>query len=299
MQVQLLPLLLLTACAAPGPSAQLRPVGELPQEYRDTWVAWVERDPGWPAIRSRVLDDPQLTSFLVDNLARIMLRAYRGGAIVGAHDPGVGPFERARAELTRLGSASVPTLAELMAIGDGTASLLCGDVLVDIGAAALDYVPRLLERGAALERARGAELLGRLPHSGGGEADLLRTLGLCLLEDPDWAVRKASAVALGRRGSQHIELGPTRQTLSRALSDGDGDVSRAAVLALARLGDPLAVPALLNHLERAQRSADLVSYEAGQRALRALTGTRAAQTPREWRDWWRANRPAPRSGGNR
>lgn len=295
----LLPLLILTACAAPGPSANLRPVGELPREYRDTWVAWVERDPGWPQIRARVLGDPQLTSFLVDNLARTMLRAYRGGAISGVHDPGVGPFERARAELTRLGAASVPTLAELMAIGDGTASLLCADVLEQIGAPGLDYVPRLLQRESALERARGAELLGRLPHSGEGEADLLRALGTLLLEDPDWAVRKASALALGQRGGQHVEVGPTRQTLSRALTDGDGDVSRAAVLALARLGDPLAVPALLNHLERAQRSADLVSYEAGQRALRALTGTNGAKTPREWRDWWRANRPAPRSDGNR
>lgn len=295
----LLPLLLLAACAAPGPSANLRPVGELPTEYRDAWVAWVERDPDWSQIRARVLEDPQLTSFLVDNLARTMLRAYRGGAIAGVHDPVVGPFERARAELTRLGAASVPTLVELMAIGDGTASFLCAGVLEKIGAPALDYAPRLLQREVATERARGAELLGRLPHSGEGEADLLRALGTLLLEDPDWAVRKASALSLGQRGSRHIEVEPTRQLLSRALADGDKDVSRAAVLALARLGDPLAVPALLNHLERAQQGADLVSYEAGQRALRALTGAGEPQTPREWRDWWRANRPAPRSGGNR
>ena len=170
---------------------------------------------------------------------------------------------------------------------------------MEIGGPALDYVPRLLQRESAPERSRGVEVLGRLPHSGAAEEELLAALAVCLLEDSDWTVRKASAVALGLRGRQHIELDSARRALSRALSDGDGDVSRSAVLALARLGDPQAVPALLNHLERVKRSADLVSYEATQRALRALTGSGESRTPREWRDWWRVNRRAPREGGNR
>lgn len=292
-------LLLVLACAAPEPTGEVRRVGELPPEYRDTWMAFVDEDPAWPEIRGRALEDPRLTSFLVDNLARVMLRAYRGGAIGGAHDPSVGPFERARAELARIGAPAVPTLAELMAIGDGTAAHLCGELLAEIGSPALGYVGGLLDRDAAQERARAADLLGRLPHAGEGEEALLEALAARLADDPDWSVRKASAEALGHRAARHRVVDPTRRALSAALTDEDGEVARAAAFGLARLGDPQAIPALLNYLERTQRAADLLSHEAGQRALRALARTGEPRSPREWRDWWRANRPPARGGGNR
>ena len=96
-----------------------------------------------------------------------------------------------------------------------------------------------------------------------------------------------------------MELEATRQVLSRALTDAEPEVARAAAFALARLGDPQAIPALLNYLERSDRRADLLSYEACQRALRALSGTAEAWTPRQWRDWWRLHRPAPASRGKR
>jgi hypothetical protein len=292
--------LLLAACAGPhAPAGKLRPVGQLPEDYRDTWVAWVDQDPAWPEIRARALEDPRMTRFLVDNLARIMLRAYRGGAIAGAHEPEVGPFERSRAELARIGAPAVPTLAELMAIGDGSAALLCGDLLVEIGSPALGYAPQLLERDSALERERAAALLGRLPHAMDDEGGLLEALALRLEEDPEWTVRKASAEALGYRGSRHVEVETTRKVLSRALTDAEPEVARAAAFALARLADPAGIPSLLNYLERCDRSADLLSYEAGQRALRALSGATEAWTPRQWRDWWRTHRPAPSSGGKR
>jgi len=297
----LLPLLLVAACAAPTPEpeGEVRRVGELPSEYRDAWMAFVDDEPDWPDVRARALEDPKLTSFLVDNLALVMLSSYRGGAIGGAHDPTVGPFERARADLARIGAPAVPTLAELMVIGDGTAAHLCGVLLAEIGAPALEYVPRLLARESAQERARAADLLSRLPHAKGEEEELLAALAALLEGDADWTVRKASAEALGHRGARHSVVAPTRRALSAALYDEDIEVARAAAFALARLADPQAIPALLNYLERAQRAADLVSYEAGQRALRALSRTDRARTPREWRDWWRANRPPARGDGNR
>jgi HEAT repeat protein len=274
----------------------MRRVGELPEAYRETWVAWVEDKPNWPELREAALADERLTAFLVDNLARVMLRAYRAGAIANANSLEVGPFERARAELRRLGGASVPTLAELMAMGDGTAAHLCAEVLTDIGRPAVSYVAMLLDRESATERARGADLLGKLPYFGDGEPDLRTALVERLDDDPDWQVRKASAEALGRRSTRDIETGQARAALSRALSDGDPEVARAAAFGLGRLGDPGAIPALLNYLERADRAADLVSYEAAQRVLRALTRSTKARTPREWRDFWRNRRVQPAGG---
>ncbi|MDA1264402.1 MAG: HEAT repeat domain-containing protein [Planctomycetota bacterium] len=289
---------LLAACASePKSTARLRPVGELPPVYKDTWVAWVEQAADWSERREAVLADPKLASFLVDNLARTMLKSYRAGAIAGAHDLRVGPFERSRAELVRMGAHAVPTLAELMAIGDATTALLCGEQLVEIGRPSIDYVLGLLERKEPHARARAAEVLGQLPHAGAKEPAVVAAL-VAATGDAEWFVRESATEALGHRGTRATEIGPTRQALSRALMDDDPEVGRAAAFGLARLADPEAIPALLNFLERAEREADLVSYEAGQRALRALSRTQKSRSPREWRDWWRANRPSRTSGGN-
>lgn len=288
-------LLLLAACAASdgGSTARMRSVEELPEAHRETWVAWVERDPRWPELRERALADEELTAFLVDNLARVMLKSYRSGEIAGVHDPEVGPFERARAELLRLGAPAVPTLAELMAIGDGTAAYLCRDLLVEIGRPAIDYAVGLLERESATARARAAQVLAHLPHAGDGEAAVQAALA-CRADEDEWQVREQAVIALGHRGARDARTDRVLGPLSRALADEDPAVARAAAAALTRCGDPRAVPALMNFLQRAHRDADLVSYQAGQQALQALTGTSRPRTPREWRDLWRSRKPVDR-----
>ncbi len=294
--------LLLAACAAPArststsseASSKLHRVGELPERYHDIWVAWVDEDPDWPKLREEALGDPDLTRFLVENLARILVRTYRSGAIAPMHDPHVGPFERARAELLRIGAPAVPTLAELMAVADSSTAQLCADLLVEIGEPALDYVPALLGREQTSDRARAALLLGRLPHAGRREEALLAELARMVTEDPDWGVRQACVRALGLRAARQVSNDTARRALERALTDPEADVARAAAQALSDLGEQRSIPALLNFVERAERGADLASFEVAQRALRRLSHTGRSRSAREWRDWWRANLPPQR-----
>lgn len=294
--MRFLPLLLCLAACASNEGIEVKRVGELPTEYRDLWVAFADEDPNYPELREEALTDPGRTTFLVENLTRTMLISYRRGEFAKAGDMEVHPFERCRAELIRLGEASVPTLAELMAIGDGTVAHICSELLVEIGRPSLGYVTSMLDREDPEERARVVVLLRDLPNGKAEEDGILAALADRLASDEDWLVRKSCAETMGYRGARHLRVDECRSALSRALSDEDIEVSKAAALALGRLNDVRAVPALLNFLERAHREADIISYESCQISLRALTGQKSSRTPREWRDWWRANRPRPDRG---
>lgn len=276
-----------TACAA-GPERGVRSLDELPPAHRELWVAWLADEPDWPERRARALEDGALTGFLVDNLAREMLRAYGRGEIASLGSGSHGPFERARAELAILGEHAVPTLGELLVIGNGATGMLAGDVLAEIGRPALDYVAALLERPSPTARRRAAELLARLPHGRGREGAVRDALVARLDRDPDWSVRAAVCGALGARGARDVETAPWRRALVAALGDGERSVTRGAVQALAALEDPAAVPALIRFLERSQGDGDLAGYRVAQDVLQGLTGTAQRRTPAGWGDWWRA-----------
>jgi hypothetical protein len=77
------------------------------------------------------------------------------------------------------------------------------------------------------------------------------------LGDSDWAVRRASAEALGDLGDPQAV-----PALIKALGNGDRDVRRAAAEALGKLGDPQAVPALIQALGDRSENVRRASAEA-------------------------------------
>jgi len=283
----------LAGCAGSGSSAGVKTLSELPPEYRELWKAWLTEQPDWAERRTAALEDPRQTEFLVDNLARAMLATYVRRGSAGHYPKANDVFERSQTELVTLGEHSVPTLIELIAIGDGSTAFLCVELLVRIGRPALAATAELLERDEDLARQRGAELLGQLPHGRALEPELRGALIRHLESDPDWATRASCAESLGRRGYRDVETETVRRALSRALGDDDPEVARAAVLALVRLDDPAAIPALINYLQRSETAGEFIGNRLAQAGLRGLSHTTQNLTPKQWRSWWREHRPPP------
>lgn len=283
--------LALAACGAPPakPDAVV-PIAELPPRHQEVWRAYHAGGAPWIVERERVLDDPELARFLVDNLVGEMVRAYDRSrlAVTGRKD---GPFERARAELVVFHEESTPVLVELVRIGDGVVAFLARDVLVEIGAESVGASLGLLADRDERVRQRGAELQAELGGPAAPEVEEAARARLVELvaDDPSWAVRALAAKALGRRGRVARETSRARVALVAALGDDDPAVVQAAVEALADLGDPRGVPSLIEAYEAAQRGGQLKTLQAARRSLRALTGT-DRESPDAWRAFWQAER---------
>lgn len=287
-----LPLLVALGCAATddgaaGDPPRPRRLSELPEEHRVVWTAWTERAEDWPAVRARALADESVTLFLVENLTREMVRAFLAGDLSRGHESTAGRYDRARAELLILGAPAVPTVAEVMAIGDGAVAQVCSELLVAIGVEALPYVTGLLDRDERAARERAALVLAELPRDPARDGDAHAALAARLADDDAWTVRVACAGAVAARGARARDTTPARRALAAALGDEDAAVAAAAAAGLGRLGDRRAVPALINHLERCDRRADVNGFQAAGRALRRLTGASGPRFPEEWRAWWR------------
>ena len=269
---------------------------ELPEGYAEAWRLWLADDPSWPEARTAATRDERLASFLVDNIAREMMTAYGNGEIATIGAEGHGRFERARADLIVMREHSVPALVELMGVGNSQVDLLVSDILREVGRPA---IPAVLEQPAREDREearmRAAKLLGDLPHALDREPEVRTALERRLADDPVWIVRAKAAEALGKRGTRDRQTAHTRRALASALGDDDVGVSRSAALALERLDDPAAIPALINYLQRAIADADIVTLRVAQRALKSLSGEPDERDPAGWRAWWREARPAPRS----
>ncbi len=71
------------------------------------------------------------------------------------------------------------------------------------------------------------------------------------LKNPDWRIRRISAVQLGdKRGSQVV------QGLIEALNDPREEVSMAAGESLVKIGDPQAIAALSDHCHKLEKRMD-------------------------------------------
>jgi len=285
----------LGACASAGseaqpPAGRVVALADLPAEKRELWTSWIEERADWPERRARAALDPDLAGFLAQNLFRVMARDFgrSGPAALGER---LGAFERARADLIALGPAAAPVLVELVVVGDGVTCWLAGDVLalMDEAEVVLPVAAGLADERAETRR-RAAELLAKLPHARGDEPAVAAALERALFSDPEWPVRAQAALAVASRGARAPTREPARRVLARALADPDPAVGEAACEGLARLGDPRAVPALIEHLERAAGGGRLASLQAAQSALRALSGAAIAMDPAAWRAWWRENR---------
>ena len=281
---------LLGSCAsgpapAEGSGAAIVPAASLPERERAAWEAWKKGGASWELERERALADPALARFLVDNLIRVLVRSYDRSAIARAGEA-PGPFERAQADLVALAPLSAPVLARLVAVEDGIVAFLAADTLAQIGAPAVEPALALLEEPAAEPRRRGAELLAGLPPAGDAEARVVDALARRAAEDEAWIVRAQSLRTLGARGAREAERGRHAALLSRALRDPDPTVVATALEALGALGEPRAVPAVIDALARAGAAGDPGAARAAQAALERLTGERGERDPAAWRRVW-------------
>ena len=269
----------LAACGAPAasepsparPRAELTRTSELPERHRELLAAYGRGGADWERARGAALEDVELERFLVDNLVIEMVRAW--SAMAGETAPrSRAAFERAQGELVRLGPRSVPLLIGLLEAPDGVVGQLAARTLERIGRDAVGAAVSLLSSPQRDARRRAAELLERLPHATDGEVAAQAGLARALDADPEWIVRAQAALALGARGARDRDTEPARRALERALGDADPAVAASAADGLARLGDPLALPALIGALERAVAAGDLRFVHALERALQASSG---------------------------
>ena len=282
--------LVLAACA--GGSARPEPltkVSELPADQRELLMAYGRGGPEWDRLREEVRRDPERARWLCENLLLELFRAY-DNAHLAAMGETRGPFERARDELVFFHEASLPLLAELLSARDGIVPVVAGEVLRRIGEDAVPQVAEVLDHEDPRARRVAAELLADLPNVGGEEDLLQERLAQAAQTDGEWIVRAQAARSLGARGANHRHTRVAREGLQVVLSDEDPAVAREGAQALGVLGDPAAVPALLNYIERAERAADVRGFQAAQDTLKGLTGTRTSRDPRGWRDFWRDHR---------
>lgn len=287
-------------CAACGSTKEKKPeydpkdgrvagLDEVPTHYRDAWAAWLAGGEEWKAARPAAVADPELRQALVDNWIIVMGRFYSGRALA-ARGQMPGPFSRAQRELVLLGMQSAPSLVELVRAGDEVAATLAADTLEQMEEPRVcALVAPLLADDDAQVRRRAANLLARLPNARDDEAAVREALVAATQDDDEWMVRAQAVRALGERGAKASRTDPYRQALLRALLDEDPAAREAACRALAKLGDPMAIPALISHLEQQLRGGGRPSgVRAAQAALQQLSGRRESWNPIEWERWWRS-----------
>ncbi|MBW2731960.1 MAG: HEAT repeat domain-containing protein [Deltaproteobacteria bacterium] len=105
------------------------------------------------------------------------------------------------------------------------------------------------------------------------------------LQDNDGAVRRAATYGL-RRCRELPQFADILQDLREDLTHPDSRPRRAAMEALAALGDVVATPSLIAQLKDARE--DVMS--SAHRSLVTLTKQNFAQDPAQWRRWWERNR---------
>jgi hypothetical protein len=282
-------LLLVPACSTPHSGSQegrvVRPE-QLPTREREVWELYHAGGAKWELERERVLADPALSRFVVDNLVREMVKSYDRSRLARTGEQ-QGPFERACDELVLFAKDSTPVLAEMLGLRDGIVSFLAAELLVRIGVAANEPVRTKLDDPEPEVRRRAAELLGRLPPAGEAEAALEEHLGRIAQNDKAWIMRAQAAQALGARGSRHTHKGYAAGVLARCLSDTDPAVSESAAKGLLTLAEPRAIPFLIDALERNSARGDVAALRTTQQALRGLSGEKQDRSCEEWRAWWR------------
>lgn len=272
--------------ARPAKPAPIVKPEDLPARHRAILEAWKKGGASWDLERDAVRADPELARFVVDNLTIEMVQAFDRSRLARVGQV-AGPFERAQHELVFLSEHSTPVLVQFLTVKDGVVALLAADTLTLIGAPAIEPTLRLLTDARAETRRRAAELLGRLPHAGGGEPRVLEALGARVSGDEAWIVRGQSAQSLGARGAQHDHKGFALGVLGRALADEDESVAEAAAKALGALGEGRAIPKLVDGLAAASAAGRPVVVAAIQGALAALSGDGTRRDVSQWRAWWR------------
>ena len=238
----------------------------------------------WEQTLSSARSNPELSRFLVDNLARQLSRAFAGGSGVDLARPD-GTFNRARSGLIALGEPTCELARQMVADGDDVIAYLGGDLLAALGDSGCDDLLVLLADRREQVRRRAAESLGLVPAPISDE--VLNALSERCRDDESWVVRAQSAQALGRLAYQAPERDDLLVTLAAVSRDDDLSVAAEAAAGMARCGDDRATPHLIALYQRGLDAGHPAAAQAGRGALEALHG-RSMRGPAEWWGWWNA-----------
>ncbi len=280
--------LALAACgstpAAPGQPEGYVALKDLDLAKREALEAFQLGGEAWEQVLVEARQSPELSRFLVDNLARQLSRAFAGGSGVDLARPD-GSFNRARSGLIALGDPTCELARQMVADGDDVIAYLGGDLLAALGEDGCDDLVALLGDRRVQVRRRAAESLGLVPAP--IAEDVLAALSARCREDESWVVRAQAAQALGRLAPQVDARDDLLVTLAAVSRDTDLSVAAEAAAGLARCGDDRATPHLIALYQRGLDAGHPAAAQAGRGALEALHG-RSLGGPAEWRAWWNA-----------
>lgn len=276
------------ACAS-NDAGQAQPEGymalkDLDLAKREALEAFQLGGAAWEQTLAAARGNPELSRFLVDNLARQLSRAFAGGSGVDLARPD-GSFNRARSGLIALGEPTCELARQMVADGDDVIAYLGGDLLAALGENGCGDLLVLLEDRREQVRRRAAESLGLVPAPIAD--DVLDALAERCQSDESWVVRAQSAQALGRLAYQAPERDDLLVTLAAVSRDEDLSVAAEAAAGLARCGDDRATPHLIALYQRGLDAGHPAAAQAGRGALEALHG-RSLRGPAEWLEWWNA-----------
>ncbi|MFT5831616.1 MAG: hypothetical protein ACI9D0_002213 [Bacteroidia bacterium] len=279
-------------------------VDNIEEKYRDLLLAWKQGGFVWEIKRSEALGDPELTTFLVDNLLVLLFEEYRkiqdgiasrGGAATLAKNE---VFDRTCKELILCGPPAAEALAETLALSGDMMAKLSKEVLMQMGAAGAPPVSALLNREKAAIRFRAAESLGRLPSAGMSEGTVLERLGKAAQEDASDLVRVKATQSIGERGlwsqigrpTDEINTEPYRLELETCLENSSEGVRIAASKAMRSLGDRRGIGALIDAATVAGKAERNLELKAHTDTMVSLAGVNHGWDMNKWRLWWRDNK---------
>lgn len=290
-------LVALAACASSSgankSNAKTVAAKDLPADHARVLSAYSRGGAEWEAEREHVLTDPRLTTFVIENLTLELVKAQRA---LGGDDVefrrAKNAWDRAFEELSRFGALAVPTLVAFLDVSDGVGASAVSEVLIEIGRPAVEGTSQLLTANDAESRRRAAAVLQDQPHGGSTVEPLVRKrLIECMAVETDWTVRTALARTIGARGSRDSDVVPWRNALQAGLLDEDPLVLEASAKGLVEIGDPRAVPVLIDVLERSERNGDFGRIQVVQDTLVRLSRQPAKNSVAEWRKWWASTQP--------
>jgi HEAT repeat protein len=176
---------------------------------------------------------------------------------------------------------------ELTAKGDGVVAYLSADLLIAIGPGARAPVAARCSDPSASVRRRMVELWGKLP---AGETPIptaeWERLGALARHDPDWLVRGEAQSSLASIGAQQQNKGFVAGILRQGLADPDLAVAQKAAEGFGVLGEPRAIPWLIDGLTPLERKGAAAAVKAGRKSLEVLSGEQRDRTLPEWQEWW-------------
>ena len=279
-------------------------VDNLDEKYSDLLLAWKQGGFLWEVKRSQALGDPELTTFLVDNLLVLLFDEYRaiqvnsavpGSVTTLARNP---VFDRTCNELILCGEPAAEALAETLALSGDLMADLSQEVLMKMGAAAAPPVCALLDREKAAVRYRAASSLGRLPSAGMSEAAVLQRMGKAARDDASDLVRVKVTESIGERGlwsqmgrpTADIDTAPYRLELEACLANSSETVRIAGAKAMESLGDRRGIGALIQAAAAAGTADRTRELKTHADTMAALAGVDHGWDMNKWRLWWRDNK---------